>query len=174
MGAQEGKGNQSPIAKMLTNEAINHVAVLESIKQRGEAIGLIVQRKHRLVHKREGGVARFGQDSSLGDPILEYYQLHRFRPVSPEVVSNRISMRLSCTKVRVYAMGFGFTVEAYISRNRKSVTYDEHGAKTDRDLERLTFHGFPKVLDFLKKELFGVRSPRSFGKSNVNFGSNYL
>jgi hypothetical protein len=71
-------------------------------------------------------------------------------------------------------MDFGFTVEAYIYRNRKSVTYDEHGANRDREIERLTFHGFPKVLDFLKKELFGVRSPRSFGKSNVNFGSNYL
>jgi hypothetical protein len=60
MGAHEGKGNQSPAAKMLANEAINRVAVLESIKQRGEAIGLIVQRKHRLVHKRKGGTARFG------------------------------------------------------------------------------------------------------------------
>jgi hypothetical protein len=72
MGAHEGKGDQSPAAKMLTNKAIDRVAVLESIKQRGEAIGLIVQRKHRLVHKREGGATHFGQDSSLGDPILEY------------------------------------------------------------------------------------------------------
>jgi hypothetical protein len=39
---------------------------------------------------------------------------------------------------------------------------------------RLTSHGFPKALDFLKKELFGIRSPRSFGKSNIDFGSNYL
>jgi hypothetical protein len=83
-------------------------------------------------------------------------------------------MCLSCTKVRVYTRSLGFTVEAYICRNRKSVTCDEHGAKTDQEPERLTFHGFPKVLDFLKKELFGVRSPRSFGKSNVDFGSNYL
>jgi hypothetical protein len=174
MGAHEGKGNQSTAAKMLANEAIDRVAVLESVKQHGEAIGLIVQRTHRLVHKHEGGVARFGQDSSLGDPILEYRQLHRFRPVSPEVVSNRISMRLSCTKVHVYTTGFGFTVKAYICRNRESVTCDEHGAKTDQELERLTFYGFPKDLDFLKKELFGVRSPRSFGKSNIEFGSNYL
>jgi hypothetical protein len=78
MGAHEGKGDQSPAVKMLANEAIDSVAVLESIKQRGKAIGLIVQRKHRLVHKCEGGAARFGQDSSLGDPILEYCQLHRF------------------------------------------------------------------------------------------------
>jgi hypothetical protein len=174
MGMHKGKGDQSPAVKMLANEAIDRVAILELIKQHGKAIGLIVQRKHCLMHKREGGAARFGQHSSLGDPILEYCQLHRFRPISPEVVSNRISMRLSCTKVCVHVTGFGLTVEAYICSNRKSVTYDEHGAKTDQELERLTFHGFPKVLDFLKKELFGVRSPRSFGKSNVNFGSNYL
>jgi hypothetical protein len=61
-------------------------------------------------------------------------------------------MRLSCTKVRVYTPGFGFAVEAYICRNRKNVTCNEHGAQTDQELERLTFHGFPKVLDFLKKE----------------------
>jgi hypothetical protein len=76
--AHKGKGDQSPATKMLANEAIDGVAILETIKQRREAIGLIVQRKHRLVHKREGGVARFGQDSSLGDPILEYRHLHLF------------------------------------------------------------------------------------------------
>jgi hypothetical protein len=83
-------------------------------------------------------------------------------------------MRLSYTKVCVHAMGFGLTVETYICRNRKSVTYDKHGTTTDQELEKLTIHGFPKVLDFLEKELFGVRSPQSFGKSNVDFGSNYL
>jgi hypothetical protein len=174
MSAHKGKGDQSPAVKMFANEAIDSVAILESIKQRGEAFGLIVQRKHRLVHKHEGGAAHFGQNSSLGDPILEYCQLHRFLSVSPEVISNRISMRLSCTKVRVYAPGFGFAVEAYICRNGKNVTCNEHGAKTDQELRRLTFHGFPKALDFLKKELFGIRSPRSFGKSNIDFGSNYL
>jgi hypothetical protein len=170
ISAHKGKGDQSPTAKMFTNEAIDNVAVLESIKQRGEAFGLIVQRKHRLVHKREGGAARFGQNSILGDPILEYCQLHRFRSVSPEVTSDRISMRLSCMKVRIYALGFGFVVKTYICKNGKN----EHGAQTDQELGRLTFHGFPRALDFLKKELFGVRSPRSFGKSNVDFGNNYL
>jgi hypothetical protein len=76
--------------------------------------------------------------------------------------------------VRVYAPGFGFAVEAYICRNRKNVTSSKHGSKTYQELNRLTFHGFPKVLDFLKKELFSIRSPRSFGKSNVDFGSDYL
>jgi hypothetical protein len=83
-------------------------------------------------------------------------------------------MHLSCTKVHIYAPGFGFAVEAYICRNRKKVTTSEHGAKIDQELERLTFHGFPKVLDFLEEELFGIRSPQSLGKSNVDFGSDYL
>jgi hypothetical protein len=72
MSMHKGKGDQSSAAKMFANEAIDSVAILKSIKQRGEAFGLIVQRKHRLMHKREGGAARFGQNSSLGDPILEY------------------------------------------------------------------------------------------------------
>jgi hypothetical protein len=78
VSAHKGKGDQSPVAKMFPNEAIDSIAVLESIKQRGKAFGLIVQRKHRLVHKREGGTARLSQNSSLGDPILEYCQLRRF------------------------------------------------------------------------------------------------
>jgi hypothetical protein len=40
--------------------------------------------------------------------------------------------------------------------------------KADQDLRRLTFHGFPKVLDLLKKELFGICSPRFLGKGNVD------
>jgi hypothetical protein len=83
-------------------------------------------------------------------------------------------MRLSCTKVHIYASGFGFAVEAYICRNRKNVTSSKHGAKIDQEPERLTFHGFPKVLDFLKKKIFGICGPRSFGKSNVDLGSDYL
>jgi hypothetical protein len=78
MSAHKGKGDQSPAVKMFLNEVIDSVAILESIKQRGKAFGLIVQRKHRLVHKREGGAARLGQNSSLGDPILEYRQFQRF------------------------------------------------------------------------------------------------
>jgi hypothetical protein len=112
------------------------------------------------VHKREGAAARFGQNSSLGDPILEDCQFQRFRSVSPKVVSDRISVRLSCTKVRIHAPGFGFTIKAYICKRGKNVILDRLGAQADQELGRLTFHGFPKVLDFLKKELFGIRSPR--------------
>jgi hypothetical protein len=68
-------------------------------------------------------------------------------------------MRLSCRKVRIYAPGFGFAVKAYICRRGKNVILNRHGAQADQELGRLTFHGFPKALDFLKKEPFGVRSP---------------
>jgi hypothetical protein len=71
MNTHKGKGDQSPAAQMFPNEDIDSVAILESIKQRRKAFGLIVERKHRLVDKREGAAARFGQNSSLGDPILE-------------------------------------------------------------------------------------------------------
>jgi hypothetical protein len=83
-------------------------------------------------------------------------------------------MRLSRTKVRVHAPGFGFAIKAYICRRGKNVTSNRHGAQADQELGRLTFHGFPKALDFLKKELFGVRIPRHIGKSNVGLSSNYL
>jgi hypothetical protein len=42
MNAHKGKGGQSPAAKMFPNEAIDSVAVLESIKQREKTFGLIV------------------------------------------------------------------------------------------------------------------------------------
>jgi hypothetical protein len=67
MSVHKGEGNQSPAAQMLVDEAIDSIAILEAIKQRREAIGLIVQRKHRFMYKRE-----------CGDPILKYSQLHCF------------------------------------------------------------------------------------------------
>jgi hypothetical protein len=44
---------------MLSNEAINGVTIFEATKQCRETIGLIVQGKHRLMHKCERGTARF-------------------------------------------------------------------------------------------------------------------
>jgi hypothetical protein len=76
------------------------------------------------MHQREGAAARFGQYSNLGDSILEDCQLQRFRSVSPEAVSNRVSVRLSGTKVRIHALGFGFTVKTYICRANKNVILD--------------------------------------------------
>jgi hypothetical protein len=44
---------------MLTDEAIDGITIFEATKQRREAIGLIIQGKHRLMHKCERGAARF-------------------------------------------------------------------------------------------------------------------
>jgi hypothetical protein len=41
--------------------------------------------------------------------------------VSPEAVSNRVSVRLSGTNVRIHAPGFGFTVKIYICRAKTNV-----------------------------------------------------
>jgi hypothetical protein len=60
--------------------------------------------------------------------------------------------------VRIYAPGFGFAIKAYICRRVKNVILDMFGAQVDQELRGLTFHGFPKVLDFLKKEPFGIHS----------------
>jgi hypothetical protein len=138
---------------MLANETIDSVAILETIKQRRETIRLIVQRKHCLMHKRECGAVRFGQDSSLGNPVLEYSQLHRFQSVSPEVISDRIRMHLSCTKVRVHAPGFGFAVKTYICRKRKEITQNQQGAKQIKSLKDSHFIAFPR---------FSISSRRNF------------
>jgi hypothetical protein len=121
---------------MFSNEGVDSIAVLESIKQRRKAFGLVVERKHRLMHKREGIATRFGQNSSLGDPILEDCQFQCFRSVSPEVVSDRISVHLSCTKVRIHAPGFGFTIKAYICRRGKNVTLDRLGPQADQEAQK--------------------------------------
>jgi hypothetical protein len=60
VGAHKGKGNLGPATKMLANKAINSFAVLKSIKQSRESVGLIVQRKHRLMHTSKGGAACLG------------------------------------------------------------------------------------------------------------------
>jgi hypothetical protein len=75
VNTHEGKRDQSSAAQVLSNERVDSITILESIKQRRQAFGLIIQRKHRLVHQREGTAARFDQYSSLGDPILEDRQL---------------------------------------------------------------------------------------------------
>jgi hypothetical protein len=76
--------------------------------------------------------------------------------------------------VCIYAPGFGFAIKAYICRRVKNVILDRFGAQADQELGGLTFQGFPKVLDFLKKEPFGICSPRCLGKSNVDLSSNCL
>jgi hypothetical protein len=138
---------------MLTDEAVNSIAILEMIKQHRKAIGLSVQWKHCLMNKCECGVAHFGQDSSLGDPILEYSQLHCFRSVSLEVISNRIRMHLSCTEMHIHATGFGFTVEAYICRRKKKITHYQQGVKQIKISKNSHFIAFPR---------FSISSRRNF------------
>jgi hypothetical protein len=55
----EGEGDQSPTVQVLSNEAINGVTIFEATKQHRETVGLIVQGKHRLMHKCERGTALF-------------------------------------------------------------------------------------------------------------------
>jgi hypothetical protein len=46
--------------------------------------------------------------------------------------------------------------------------------KTCQELERLTLHSLSKIFDLFKKELLGVCSSRSFGKGNIDLGSDCL
>jgi hypothetical protein len=40
---------------VLTNEAVNGFTILEVAKQRRKTIGLVIQGKHCLMHKRKSG-----------------------------------------------------------------------------------------------------------------------
>jgi hypothetical protein len=116
MSTHEGKGNHSSAMQVFSNKGVDSIAILESIKQRRKAFGLVVQRKHCLMHQSKGTTARFGQHSGLGNPVLKNCQLQRFRSIRPKIVSDRISVRLSSMKMRVYVSGFSFTTKAYICR----------------------------------------------------------
>jgi hypothetical protein len=88
MSTHESKGDHGSTAQVLSDKGVHSISILESIEQRWQTFGLVVQREHRLVHQREGASAHLSQHSSLSDPVLKKCQLHRFRPISPEVVSN--------------------------------------------------------------------------------------
>jgi hypothetical protein len=118
MSAHEGNGDHGSAAQMFSDKGIDSIAILESVEQRWQTFGLVVQRKHHLMHQGKGATARFSQHSSLGDPVLKKCQLHRLRPICPEVVSNQISVCLGSKKVRVYVSGFSSTVEAHICRKK--------------------------------------------------------
>jgi hypothetical protein len=118
MSVHEGKGNHGSTAQMLLDKGVHSISVLESVEQCRQSFGLVVQREHRLVHQSKGASARLSQHSSLGDPVLKKCQLHRLRPICPEVVSNRIGVRLGSKKVRIHTSGFSCTVEAHICRKR--------------------------------------------------------
>jgi hypothetical protein len=154
MGSDHGSA-----AQMFPNKGVDNITILKSVEQRRQAFGLVVQRKHRLVNQSKGATARFSQHSSLGDPVLEKCQLHRLRPICPEVVSNRISMCLGSKNVRVDASGFSCAVEAHICRKKKNIRFCRHKSQgRPKKFDRLTLQGLPKTLDFLKKELLGICS----------------
>jgi hypothetical protein len=106
---------------MLPDKGIYSVAVLKSIEQRRQTFGLIVQREHHLVHQGEGTLARLSQHTSLSNPVLKKRELHRFRPISPEVVNNRIGVCLGSNKMRIHASSFGRAVKARICEKRPKI-----------------------------------------------------
>jgi hypothetical protein len=73
------------------------------------------------VHQREGASARLRQHFSLSNPILKKCQLHRFRPISLEVVSNRVGVCLGSNKMRIHTPGFGCTIKAHICKKRRNI-----------------------------------------------------
>jgi hypothetical protein len=118
MSTHESKGDHGSAAQMLSEKGVHSISILESVEQRRQTFGLVVQREHRLVHQSEGALARLSQHSSLSDPVLKKCQLHRFRPIGPEVVGNRIGVCLSSKKVHIHTSGFSGIVKAHICRKR--------------------------------------------------------
>jgi hypothetical protein len=110
----EGEGNQGPASKVFTHEAVDGFSILEPAQQGREAFGLMVQGKHGLVNDCKSGAARLSQCLGLGDPILEYSQLPSFRAISPKVIGDRIGVRLSRTKMRIYMASLSFTIKTHI------------------------------------------------------------
>jgi hypothetical protein len=121
MSTHECKCDHSPAAQVLPDKGIHSIPILESIEQRRQTFGLIVQREHHLVHQREGASARLRQHTSLSNPILKNCQFHCLRPISPEVVSDRVGMRLRSNKMCIYAPGFGCTIKAHICEKRPKI-----------------------------------------------------
>jgi hypothetical protein len=124
------------------------------------------------MHEREGTAARFGQYSSLGDPILEDCQLQRLRSVSLETVSNRISVRLSHSKMHIHALAFGFSVKAYICRRGKNVILVRLRPLSRSRSWKTHILWLSQGSRPPQKELFSIRSPRRLGKGNIDLSSN--
>jgi hypothetical protein len=125
MSTYESKGDHGSAAQMLPDKGIHSISVLEPVEQRWQTFGLVVQREHHLVHQSKSASARLTQHSGLGDPVLKKCLLHRLRPVCPEIVRNRIGVRLSSKKVHVHTSGFSCAVEAHICRRKKKITFDK-------------------------------------------------
>jgi hypothetical protein len=72
MNPHKGQGNQSSASKVLADEAIDGFSILESSQQSEKAVGLVIQRKHRLVNNCKSRMTCLSKCSSLGNSILEH------------------------------------------------------------------------------------------------------
>jgi hypothetical protein len=104
---------------VFTDEAVDGFPILESAQQSRKVVGLVIQKKHCLMNSRKSGTACLSQCPGLGDPVLEYGQLLIFRVISPEVICDRIGVRLGRTKMRVHATSLSFAVKARICIQQK-------------------------------------------------------
>jgi hypothetical protein len=59
MCPHEGQGNQSPTSQVFMNEAVDGFPILEAAKESRKTVGLVIQRKHCLMHERKSGAACF-------------------------------------------------------------------------------------------------------------------
>jgi hypothetical protein len=175
VGTHESKCDHSPAAQVLPDKGIHSIPILELIEPRWQTFGLIVQGEHHLMHQREGASTRLRQHTGLSNPISKNCQLHCFRPISPEVISNRVGVCLGSNKMRIHAPGFGCTIEAHICEKglkiKSCTTKSQHTAK---EVLRLTLQRFSKILDLVEKKLLAVCSMRRLRQCNVDLGSNHL
>jgi hypothetical protein len=71
MDPHKGQSNQSSASKVLANEMVDGFTILESSQQGRKAVGLVIQREHRLMNDCKSHAACLRQRSSLGNPILK-------------------------------------------------------------------------------------------------------
>jgi hypothetical protein len=50
MSTHESKGDHGSAAQMLLDKGVHIISILESVEQRRQTFGLVVQGEHRLVH----------------------------------------------------------------------------------------------------------------------------
>jgi hypothetical protein len=104
---------------VFTDEVVDGFPILESAQQSRKTIGLVVQREHYMMNDHKSCTACLSQRPGLGNPILEYGQLLRFRTISPEIVCHRIGVCLGRTKMRVHMKSLSFVVKARICIRQK-------------------------------------------------------
>jgi hypothetical protein len=101
------------------DEAVDGLSILELAKQSRKTVGQVVQREHCLMHDRKSCMACIIQRPGLGNLSLEYGQLLSFRPISLEIVCDRIGVCLGCTKMRIHMMSLSFIIKARICIQQK-------------------------------------------------------